>query len=781
MTEAFRPTTRARALFIPPFVASVLIAASLSAGYAMRRAAFRDWSSHMHADCSRLASGLAGRFGILEQKLRSLVILDGAAERLTKPMLLDALEKMEFNATSVPLGDVVLLRDGKSVLTTAIAGPLADGADPLAIPEIARAYAMSRDQPGTVVMSRSFLLGNSRSIALVAYMPRTGASAGAFISLVRAEDFFGGFRSVEMPKGFALTLHESGARRDSALLRTDPDGPVLERVLEVREIGLSGWEFDWSATSGYLEGPSTGMGLLIAIGGSIAALLVATLMRVLLLRNLEVSRLVEEKTAELNNALDALRGNEAALVQAKEKAEAANRAKSSFLSSMSHELRTPLNAILGFSQIMRGEEDCTEKQQRNLDIILRSGNHLLNLINDVLSLAKVESRKAELEPVDFDLGNLVNEIVDMLRLRAEDKGLKLFVDQSSSFPRFVRTDVVKLRQVLINLVGNAVKFTETGHVSVRLFTHSETQPGDKIRLVFEITDTGAGMDADDLERIFRPFEQAKHRLAVEGTGLGLALAKSYIGLMGGGVTVTSAPGRGSTFRFDIVCDPAENASSLDAPAKPGKITGAEGAADCRILIVDDQPENRLLLKKILGKSGFLLREAENGAVALEAVAEWSPHLILLDRRMPVMNGDEVARRLRAGPDGKSHRIVAVTAQAYNEEMREMLDAGCDDFVKKPFKAEEIYAAIEKLTAVRFVRETPAEPSPAATTQPAGNLRSGLAALVPEDLAEMRKALESADPEAALAIAGKYPGLPDAIRQHLDGFRYDLVNEALPPA
>lgn len=274
-------------------------------------------------------------------------------------------------------------------------------------------------------------------------------------------------------------------------------------------------------------------------------------------------------------------------MKAKEKAEAANRAKSAFLSSMSHELRTPLKAILGFSQIMRDEEGCTPRQKQHLDIVLRSGNHLLNLINDVLSIAKVESRKTALDPVDFDLGGLVNEIVDMLRLRAESKGLDLFVDQSSSFPRFVRTDMVKLRQVLINLVGNAVKFTGRGHVSISLFTRSEAVSGEKIRLVFEIADTGPGMQADDIGRIFRPFEQAKNRPAVEGTGMGLALAKSYIELMGGEIAVTSTPGGGSTFRFDIVCDPAANASALDAPTDSAKIIEAPGAADCRILIVDD--------------------------------------------------------------------------------------------------------------------------------------------------------------------------------------------------
>lgn len=233
----------------------------------------------MRTDCTRLSSILSSRFVTLEQKLRALLIIENAKQDLSRRDLLDALEKSEINTSAVPLGDVVLLRKDKTALTTAITGPGAPGGDLLAIPEIARAYAVSLEQPGSVVLSRSFVTEGVRRLALIVRIVREGKAEAAFVALIRPEDFLGAFSSIEIPKGFAIRLRESESPPETALLTIPPDGPVLETNLEIREIGLSRWEFDWSATRTYLDGPNTDTGLLISVGGLVAALLIAALLR----------------------------------------------------------------------------------------------------------------------------------------------------------------------------------------------------------------------------------------------------------------------------------------------------------------------------------------------------------------------------------------------------------------------------------------------------------------------------------------------------------------------
>ncbi len=353
-----------------------------------------------------------------------------------------------------------------------------------------------------------------------------------------------------------------------------------------------------------------------------------------------------------------LKQAEADLAEAKARAEAANRAKSAFLANMSHELRTPLNAVLGFSRLLKNDPDVTPRQQETLDIIARSGEHLLNLINNVLDMAKIESGRVVLEESEIDLPRLMSEIQSLMGVGAVEKGLRFALERDPDLPRFVAVDAGKLRQVLLNLVGNAIKYTNSGGVKLRARLTRQND-AERARVRFEVEDSGPGISQEDCQRIFFPFVQLGGPAPAEaGTGLGLAICKQYVDLMGGQIGVDSKPGKGAVFYFTI---PVRVLPSVAEPEEPkhGRILGlAEGQPACRLLIVEDQPENRLLLRRLLEPLGFELREAVNGQEAVAQFEQWHPHLIWMDIRMPVMDGLEAVRRIRAtrpAPEPKSSR------------------------------------------------------------------------------------------------------------------------------
>ncbi|MEZ4527977.1 MAG: transporter substrate-binding domain-containing protein [Desulfobacterales bacterium] len=391
------------------------------------------------------------------------------------------------------------------------------------------------------------------------------------------------------------------------------------------------------------------------------------------------------------------------LRRARDAAEFANRSKSVFLANMSHEIRTPMNAILGYTQIMEQDGTLTSEQQKYLHIIGRSGEHLLSLINDILEMSKIEAGKIEISPVSFDLHGLIHDLEMMFQIRTAAKGLQLEVLLSDDLPSYVFADEGKIRQVLINLMGNAVKFTQEGGIVLRIARKPEISEPDTCTVCFEVEDTGSGISAENLERIFHPFEQKMDDRNIEGTGLGLAISREYARLMKGDIQVRSQQDRGSCFSFTL---PVKESADHAAKHLPDQrvLSLRTDQPGFRILVVDDRESNRDILTRMLERVGFSVKTAENGKQALAAFENWHPHALLLDIRMPVMDGVEVTKRIKGMPEGKNTVIIAVSASALEEERKAVLAHGADAFIRKPFREKEIFDQLHISLGAEYVYE-----------------------------------------------------------------------------
>lgn len=396
-------------------------------------------------------------------------------------------------------------------------------------------------------------------------------------------------------------------------------------------------------------------------------------------------------------------------IEARDQEEAANEAKSAFLANMSHEIRTPLNAILGYAQLMDADTQLSSQQRQAVQIIGSSGNHLLNLINDVLDLSKIEAGHEVLQNADFDLSDMVRSVGAMFQLRCAQQGLSWSVAVSSD-PVWVKGDEGKLRQVLVNLLGNAVKFTDTGEVALTVTQEMAASLGSgMVGVRFEVRDTGPGIPPERQAIIFDPFQQEDSGHRKGGTGLGLAIANRYVQLMGSMLEIDSTVGEGTRFSFVLTLPYAQTQEAQKTPDLPQVLHLADGD-QVTALVVDDVDENRAIMKQILERVGVQVRLAENGAKALEKVAQAMPDIVFTDIHMPDMTGDVLMTSLFDTYGQDTLKVVAVSASVLSHQKEGYLDAGFDDFIDKPVQLARVYSCLENVLGVSFVTEEKATES-----------------------------------------------------------------------
>lgn len=388
------------------------------------------------------------------------------------------------------------------------------------------------------------------------------------------------------------------------------------------------------------------------------------------------------------------------LRKAKFIADKANKAKSSFLAHMTHEIRTPLNAILGYSQLLQREDDLQEEFKKQIEIINNSGEHLLTLINGILEMSRIEAGKTEMKIETFDFYKVIEDVKSMFKVKTDTKGLKFSAEIDQNVPRHIISDLNKIKQVIINIVGNSIKFTREGNVSI----NCRIDPLISNKMIVSIKDTGVGIPAGDIKKIFGSFEQSKAGRDEGGTGLGLSISKKFAKLLYGDIEVESELGVGSEFKFTFKFK-IGNEEETETRYDTRNVVGIkDSSSEIKVLIVDDRDTNRDILVRMLSKIGFVTKECDNGASAIEYAVEWKPDIMLLDIVMPVMDGKEVIKRIRQLPNGSDYKIIVLTASALEEDKKTVLDLGADSFLRKPFRQNEILEEIKKLTNIEYMFE-----------------------------------------------------------------------------
>jgi CheY-like chemotaxis protein len=431
---------------------------------------------------------------------------------------------------------------------------------------------------------------------------------------------------------------------------------------------------------------------------------------------------------------------------------------------------------------MARNSSITEEQKEYIEIINRSGEHLLELINDVLSMSKIEAGQITINESRFNLYNLLNSLKEMLELKANSKGLRLIFETTDYLPEYIQTDEAKLRQVLINLLGNAIKFTQHGTVTLRVSSQVEKNAAEenKSQLYFEISDTGPGISPGEISTLFKPFVQTETgRKSMQGTGLGLPISQQFVRIMGGDIAVESQIDKGTTFRFNIYVNLVTESDAPEKSAVKQVIALEAGQQTYRILIVEDVVENRQLLVKLLVPLGFEVREATNGQEGIALQSTWKPHLILMDMLMPVMDGYEATRQIKQTIEGRETIIIALTASAFDEQRQRILSAGCNDLICKPFREEVLFEKIAHHLNLRYIYEEENSSTSFSAPTLLKSLTTEDLSVMPTDwVIELHRAALCVDDNRILELIEQIPetkaNLAKALRDLVDNFRIDII-------
>jgi PAS domain S-box-containing protein len=471
--------------------------------------------------------------------------------------------------------------------------------------------------------------------------------------------------------------------------------------------------------------------------------------------------------------------SEEAIIKAREESERANKSKSIFLSNMSHEIRTPLNAIIGFSQLLGRESQLSKRQKEYIESIIRAGEHLLELINEILELSKIEAGRVTISPSNIDLHALYHDIQMIFKERANYKKLRLIFENNDQLPQYVIVDEGKLRQLFVNIIGNAIKFTEEGGVAVR---SRVDRVGGKSFLFVEVQDSGPGIDKSEFEKLFRHFEQTNSGIKKgSGTGLGLALSKELALLMGGDVTVKSEPGVGSIFTFSIEI---KDGKEEDVERKnSNRIKGiVDGDSKYRILVVDDKRENLMVAVNLLKLIGFITYEAVDGLDAIEKFKECKPHLILMDMRMPVMDGYESTRIIKSMEQGAKTPIVALTASTFEEERERIESLNMQGYVRKPFRENDLLLTMGKILGIEYIYEEEDNKSKDISLEKSTDINENLENLSENTVSDIINAVSVADIDKLLSIISEIelynPSLSELLGKYAASYDYNKIEDLL---
>jgi len=447
---------------------------------------------------------------------------------------------------------------------------------------------------------------------------------------------------------------------------------------------------------------------------------------------------------------------------------------------MSHEIRTPLNAILGYSHLLKRDKSLSQKHEQALASISSSGEHLLDLLSDILAMSSIEAGRTTLDENTFDLHELLHSLERMFRLRVQEKGLQLSLELDAGLPRHIRADQRKLRQILFNLMSNAVRFTDRGTLTLRVRARpNETDAApDALTLEFEVEDTGQGITPAEQATLFAPFAQTESGRRVHGgAGLGLAISRGFVELMGGRIALRSEAGKGSCFSFTIRAKRADVAPLLREPGRVMRIRSTPNPP--RVLVVDDHPHSRKLLNELLDGAGFDVRAAANGLEAVRTWDAWRPHFILMDMNLPVMDGYEATREILKMDAAKQTVVVALTASVFEEDRARILACGCADCLQKPYREEAIFNCLAKHLGVEYERESEDEP---AVVESLDSIAARIHALPPQSFERLRKATRMLDSEAlaelADALASDQPVVAQFMRRSAEQLDFGALHRII---